>query len=156
MRRKDREVVDKAKIQDIIDRCYCCRIGFNDNGEVYIIPLNFGYEKTKESYTFYFHSAKEGKKIDLIHKSPNVGFELDTNYKLNEADIACEFSARFQSIIGNGVVSVVTDPEEKKKGLCSIMEHNTGGSNWDFNEIMLNSVCVFKMAVTKMACKEHL
>lgn len=29
MRRKDREVTDPALIQDIIQRCEVCRIGFN-------------------------------------------------------------------------------------------------------------------------------
>ena len=43
MRRKDREVTDEARIDEIISRCTCCRIGFNDSGEVYIVPLNFGY-----------------------------------------------------------------------------------------------------------------
>ena len=45
MRRKDREVTDEARIDEIISRCNCCRIGFNDSGEVYIVPLNFGYVK---------------------------------------------------------------------------------------------------------------
>ena len=44
MRRKDREVTNSAKIADIISRCTCCRIGFYDEKEVYIVPLNFGYE----------------------------------------------------------------------------------------------------------------
>ena len=39
MRRKDREITDEAKIDEIISRCNCCRIGFNDSGEVYIVPL---------------------------------------------------------------------------------------------------------------------
>ena len=43
MRRKDREVTDRGMIHEIIDRCMCCRIGFNDEGQVYIVPLSFGY-----------------------------------------------------------------------------------------------------------------
>ena len=35
MRRKDREVTDEARIDEIISRCNCCRIGFNDSGEVH-------------------------------------------------------------------------------------------------------------------------
>ena len=43
MRRKDREVTDSQKIREIILSCRCCRLGFYDNGEVYIVPLDFGY-----------------------------------------------------------------------------------------------------------------
>lgn len=155
MRRKDREITDTIRIADIISRCTCCRIGFHDDGEVYIVPLNFGYEARDNTYVFYFHGAREGRKIDLIQKNPHVGFEMDTNYALNEADMACGHSARFQSIIGNGTVSMVSELEEKKLGLSLLMEHNTGKREWDFDEKMLNAVAVFKMVVTKMSCKEH-
>lgn len=155
MRRKDREVKDSAKIEDIIKRCTCCRIGFNDDGEVYIVPLSFGYEINDDAYVIYFHGAKEGRKIELIQKSPKVGFEMDTNYALNEADVACSHSARFQSIIGNGVMSMVTALNEKQHGLSLIMEHNTGKKDWEFNEKMVNAVAVFKLTVTQMSCKEH-
>ena len=155
MRRKDREVTDPVKIADIISQCTCCRIGFYDEKEVYIVPLNFGYAEKDNTYVFYFHGAKEGRKLDLIAKSPSVGFEMDTNYALNKADIACGHSARFQSIVGNGVVSIVSEPEEKRLGLSLLMEHNTGKREWSFHKKMLEAVTVFKLEVTKLSCKEH-
>lgn len=155
MRRKDREVTDSKRIADVISRCSCCRIGFCDDGEVYIVPLNFGYERKDDTYILYFHGAKEGRKIQLIQKNPHAGFEMDTDYAVNEADIACGYSARFQSIIGNGIVSIVSEPEEKKRGLSLLMEHNTGKREWNFDENMLNAVAVFKLVVSGMSCKEH-
>lgn len=155
MRRKDREVTDSMKIENIISQCTCCRIGFYDDGEVYIVPLNFGYEIKNNTYIFYFHGAKEGRKINLINKNPLVGFEMDTNYVLNEADLACGYSARFQSIIGNGVVSIVSEINEKKLGLSLLMEHSTGKRDWNFDEKMLHAAAVFKLEVTRMSCKEH-
>ncbi len=80
---------------------------------------------------------------------------MDTNYALNEADIACSYSARFQSIIGNGIMNIVTEFDEKKHGLALIMKQNTGKKEWDFNEKMVNAVTVFKLEVTQMSCKEH-
>ena len=157
MRRKDREVTDSAKIQDVINRCTCCRIGFNDHGQVYIVPLNFGYEYVQDKYTLYFHGAKEGRKVDLIQSAPDVGFEMDTDYVLKtpDSDIACKCSARFQSVTGNGVVQMVTESEEKQHGLSLIMEHNTGKRDWIFEENMLRAVAVFKLEVTELSCKQH-
>ena len=158
MRRKDREVTDPMRIADIISRCTCCRIGFCDDGEVYIIPLNFGYQAKDSTYVFYFHGAKEGRKMDLIHKNPKVGFEMDTNlavYAKEGSDIACNYTARFQSVIGTGTVSIVSEPEEKKLGLSLLLEHNAGKQEWYFDEKMVNAVAVFKLEVTKMSCKEH-
>ncbi len=156
MRRKDREVTDAAKIEDILRRCTCCRVGFYDHGEVYIVPLSFGYERKGNTLMIYFHGAGEGRKAELIQRGPKVGFEMDTDYALNEADTACGHSARFQSIIGNGIMCLVTESEEKKHGLSLIMEHNTGKREWEFNEKMLRTTAVFKLEVTQMSCKEHL
>lgn len=47
MRRKDRGVTDSMKIADLIRRCSCGRIGFYNDGEVYIVSLNFGYKPNK-------------------------------------------------------------------------------------------------------------
>lgn len=155
MRRKEREVTDPKKIADVISRCSCCRIGFYDNGEVYIVPLSFGYERKDDIYILYFHGAKEGCKIQLIQKNPHVGFEMDTDYAVNETDIACGYSARFQCIIGKSIVSIVSELEEKKRGLSLLMEDNSGKREWNFDENMLNAVAVFKLVVYKMSCKEH-
>lgn len=155
MRRKDREITDMNQIYEIMDNCNCCRLGFYDEGEVYIVPLNFGYEKENETTVLYFHSAKEGRKIDLIGKVESVGFEMDTDYKLNEGEIACSYSAQFKSLIGTGTISLIEDKIEKEKALQAIMLHNTKKSNWKFNDSMINSVCVFKVLVHKLTCKFH-
>lgn len=156
MRRKDREVTDLEKIYQIMDDCACCRLGFYDDGEVYIVPLNFGYNKADDDeLVLYFHGAKAGRKVDLVTKGGMVGFEMDRDYKLNEADIACNYSARFQSIIGNGEVSFVEDMVEKKIGLQRIMYQNTKKDDWEFNDAMLQAVCVFKVTVKKLSCKVH-
>lgn len=91
MRRKDREILETEQIEKVIHSRHCCRIGFYDNGSIYIVPLNFRYEKNGEKRCFYFHGALTGRKIDLIQTGLPVGFEMDTNYQLNEAEHACGF-----------------------------------------------------------------
>lgn len=155
MRRKDREIVDYKEILEIIEKCDCCRVGFYDGNEVYIVPLNFGYEYIDNKLTLYFHGAKEGRKVDLMEVAPSVGFEMDVNYKLNEGEVACKYSAGFESIIGNGRISIIDELEDKKFGLGRLMLKATHKSDWDFPEAMINSVCVFKIEVTKLSCKRH-
>lgn len=155
MRRKDREITDREKIKSIILACHCCRLGFCDNGKVYIVPLNFGYDETADKRTFYFHGAKEGRKIDLILKNGYAGFELDTNYLLREGDIACEYTARFQSVIGEGRVSFIEEPKEKKEALLHIMKHHSDKGEWEFSDEMLHAVSLFKLEVEEISCKEH-
>ncbi len=157
LRRKDREITDNEKIKKIISECDCCRLGLNDNGKVYIVPLNFGFTEENGKYTFYFHGAKTGRKYDILKVNNYVGFELDTNHKIyfKNEDVACTYTSAFQSVIGNGRVTFIEDYEEKLKGLLELMKHNTEKSEWKFDERMINSVCVFKLEVEELSCKEH-
>ncbi|MBS6396796.1 MAG: pyridoxamine 5'-phosphate oxidase family protein [Clostridiales bacterium] len=156
MRRKDREVASPDRIREIISACHCCRLGFCDHGKVYIVPLNFGFSESDGKYSFYFHGAKEGRKADLIREYHYAGFEMDTNYRLNEGEEACGYSARFQSVIGSGKVDFIEDEAEKEKALQVIMCHNTGKSGWTFSEEALRHVGVFRLEAEELSCKEHL
>ncbi len=154
MRRNELEVTNNERIEEIIKDCYCMRLGFYDEGEVYIIPLNFGFERQNEKYTFYFHSAKEGRKIDIMQKNSAVGFELDTGYKLDISDNACNHTPDFQSIVGNGNIVIIEDFDEKIEALKLIMEHNTSKKDWEFAKESVKRVLVYKLEVTKISCKE--
>ena len=158
MKRKDREVLDEIKIDEFIRNCDCCRIGFYDkkNDEVYIVPLNFGYSNMDNKRIFYFHGAKEGRKIDLISKTKKVSIEMDSNHELIVGKMACNYSERYQSVMGIGIISFVEDKEEKAKALNEIMFQSTGEKDWEFPEPMLNSVVVFKIEVTSISVKERL
>ncbi len=155
MRRKDREVTDQAAIAEIINACSCARVGFVDDGQVYIVPMNFGHAKEDGRDVFYFHSGKEGRKIDLLKKCGNVGFEMDTDYAIREAAQACGYTAYYKSIIGQGEMEILTDIEEKKHGLRVLMKHNTGKDDWEFADKMVDAVHILKLTVCEMAAKEN-
>mgnify|MGYP001056677324 CR=1 FL=1 len=156
MSRKDREVTDPQRIEEIIAGCTCCRLGLCDGGSAYIVPLSFGYTRREDGgYTLYFHGAREGRKIDLIRRTGRASFEMDTGYQLRPGEAACSYSAAFRSVMGEGPVSFVEDAEEKRRALDMIMLKNTGRGGWEYSEKMLDAVCVFSLTVDELACKEH-
>ena len=128
------------------------RIAFYDEGDIYILPVNYGYSYD-EQYSFYFHGAKAGRKYELAKKNPTVGFEIDGNYRLLESDMACDFSATFQSVIGTGTLSLVEDNVEKINGLNAIMKQTTSKAEWNYSDEMLDAVAVFRLVVDKLSCK---
>ena len=153
MRRSDREITDVKSIEAFIAKEQIMRIAFYDNGEIYIVPVNYGYINDSGQYAFYFHGAKAGRKYELSKESPNIGFEIDGNYELLEADIACDFSAKFQSVVGTGMISIVEDREEKLKGLNALMKQASGKTEWQYSEEMMNAVAIYKVDVNEISCK---
>lgn len=152
MRRTDREITDENRIEEFIAREQILRIAFYDEGDIYIVPVNYGHSRD-EKYTFYFHGAKAGRKYELAKKCPSVGFEIDGNYRLLEGEEACDFSATFQSVIGTGVLSLVDDVAEKIEGLNAIMKQTTAKEQWHYSDEMLEAVAVFRLDVEKLSCK---
>lgn len=156
MRRCDREVTDFSHINDIISRCDCLRLGFVDNNEAYIVPVNFGFEIEQDNkLALYFHSAAEGRKAKLLPKQKYITFEMDTKHELVEADIACGFSCLYQCVMGKARVEIIQDNEKKKHGLNIIMAHYSKQNSWEYNEKMLDRVLVVKLSITELSCKEH-
>lgn len=154
MRRKEREVVDAAKIEEIIDKCDTCRLGMQDKGGPYIVPMSFGYARVDGVYELYFHSALEGRKIALLKTGNLVGFEMDTSHQLVQGPRACDYTMRYQSVIGTGR-PVFLEGEKKMNALERLMAHYAS-EKLPFSEKWLECIAVFKIVVEQLSCKENL
>lgn len=155
MRRKDREITNAEEIDAIIRNCDCCRIGLSDGKKVYIVPLNFGFEHMEEGRIFYFHSAAEGRKLDLVRENGCAGFELDCSHELKTGNRACDCSYLYESVIGEGKISIITEENEKIHGLNEIMRQYTGNGDNDFSPEAVSRTVVLKLEVTEISCKKH-
>ena len=130
MRRMDREVTDFSRMLEILQTCDCCRLGLVDGDEAYIVPMNFGIAQENGELILYFHTATEGRKIDLLKKQSAV-------------------------IMGRGIARLLTDPEDKIRGFRAIMSHYTKKTDWSFDAPCLDRVYVIKLTVTDWSCKVH-
>lgn len=154
MRREDREVTNITEKIEIINNCKVVRLAVKDEEGLYIVPLNFGYSYFNDKLTLYFHSAKEGRKLNAIEENSEVAFEMDCEHRLIEADIACLYGFSFKSIIGNGVASIVENIEEKKIALSLLMKHQAGKA-FTFEDKHAKAVTVFKVDVNNFSAKYH-
>ena len=50
MRRKDREVTDFEQIVDVLHSAHICHPCINDDGQVYVVPVNYGYDTYNEKH----------------------------------------------------------------------------------------------------------
>ena len=150
MRRKDREITDRDSINGIIARCKVCRIAFCDNGQPYVVPLNFGYDGKH----LYFHSAREGKKIEILKRNNRVGFEFDTLHEITTADAPCKWSAKYESVIGTGIAKFVESGLDKATALECILRQY-GGSFDEFDDSALSTVTIIRVAIVSITGKEN-
>ena len=155
MRRQDRRITDPAMIRAVLDKCRTLHLGLVEDGRVYIVPLNYGWTEENGRYILYAHSAAEGRKIDLIRGGADVGFEMETGVEYFDADTACGWGNRYESIIGEGRATLLETPEEKRQALAAIMAHYSARKDYTFEDAMVNLVQVIQIDVTALSCKIH-
>ena len=155
MRRQDRRITDPAMICAVLDKCRTLHLGLVEDGRVYIVPLNYGWTEENGRYILYAHSAAEGRKIDLIRGGADVGFEMETGVEYFDAETACGWGNRYESIIGEGRATLLETPEEKRQALAAIMAHYSARKDYTFEDAMVNLVQVIQIDVTALSCKIH-
>lgn len=149
MRRKEREISNQTIIEEILKQSTICRIALNDGEFPYIVPLNYGYT----NHTLYFHCATQGKKLDLIQKNNKVAFEIESGCEIIPHEESCKWTTKYRSIIGLGEIVILSDFEEKKKGLDVIMNHNGKEKN-SYNEKAVNNILVLKLSIQQISAKQ--
>jgi nitroimidazol reductase NimA-like FMN-containing flavoprotein (pyridoxamine 5'-phosphate oxidase superfamily) len=154
MRRKDKEVTDIENIELIINSSDVCRVAFADNNMPYIVTMNFGYSASPDQ-CLYFHSATEGRKLEMIKRNNHVCFEMDTDHKLYSALKACDWGMKFKSVVGYGNIHILSERDDKIRGLNCIMSHYSEGSVFEYDEKMLEKTLVIRLDIKEMTGKKR-
>ena len=157
MRRQEREITDIGEKINIIKKCKVCRVGLSDNNVPYIIPLNYGYTFDNGTLTLFFHSALEGKKLDILKNNNTACFEVDCDTALLESDTACDYGYAFKSVIGFGKIVMLENHDEKIFGLDIIMKHQTDKDTvFKYTQEQVQKVCVYTLLVESFTGKQRL
>ena len=149
MRRKESQIKEISEIEGIIRKATVCRIALCENDKPYLVPVCFGYA----DHTLYFHSAPEGKKLDILRKNNNVCFEMEIDTSAVENDKACAWSFRYKSVIGYGKALFVKDPALKQKALEIILSQYSN-RKFEIPENELRKTEVLKVEIDEITGKK--
>ena len=136
-------------MESILSEATVCRLGCDDYGKPYIVPLSFGYRKG----VIYIHSAHEGRKITLLQKNPECCIEVDECSEVVRDEKPCMWGMHYRSVICTGRAYFITDTEEKRDGLNCIINHY-GAESHNFSEKELQGVCVIRIDIAEMTGKK--
>jgi len=148
MRRSDREITDRENIDGIIRRCPICHLALCDEGQPYVVPLNFGYDGER----IFFHCAVEGRKVDIVRKNPRVCVEFAIPGAIAKGEQACDWGSTFESVIAFGQARILDQPDEKRTALACIMEQYSNES-WTFPDDMVARTCCIAVSVEEITGK---
>lgn len=117
MRRTDR-AQDRSFSLSVIDRCTHGVMSLSTGEPTpYCLPLSF----VRIEDALYFHCAREGRKVDLLRRFPQVCITFVGEDRPVFAAPAM-YTTFFQSAIVTGTASEVTDPAEKTAALRALCQ----------------------------------
>ena len=154
MRRRDREVTDLETIRAMLDTAKVLHLGLVDDGQPYVVPMNYGYTLEGEKLTFYVHGAKEGRKLDILRKSPACCVELECNCAPFVGEKACQYGYIYDSLMAFGKVQIVEDVEEKARALTILMKTQTE-KDFVFDEKLASIVTVLRIDCDSFTAKRR-
>jgi uncharacterized protein len=150
MRRKDRQITDRAEIDAILVEGNLMRIALVDGDMPFLVPVHYVFD----GKDLFFHSAKAGSKMEILARNDNVCFEVSLDHGTIEAEAACDFEAKHRTAIGIGKASAVEDEAEKISVLDKIVARFTD-RRFDFPKATLAQTAVTRIEIVSIKGKKH-
>lgn len=149
---RTRKIDRKDLINDIINRCLVCYVGMADeNGVPYVVPFNFGFRDE----VIYLHSAKTGKKMDILRANNRVCVVFSTDHALRyqSETVACSYGMKYRSVQVTGHIEFIENFEEKITVLNIFMKKYSG-REFTFNSPSIHEVAIYKVIPEKITGRE--
>ncbi len=129
MRRKQCEIRERKTIDAILERCTIGRLAtLGQDGYPYITPVNYVYTEG----AIYFHSAREGEKIDNIRANAKVCFEVDIPLSYlglgyDTQQRVCQLHQLYHCVVLRGKAEIITESKAKVKALNALIASHEQG-----------------------------
>ena len=154
MTKRERQVTDESRIEEILDTAKVLHLGLCVNNEPYVVPMNYGWTREGGKLVIYLHSAVRGKKLDMLQANPKVFFELDCDRVPFEGELPCQYGMTYASVMGRGTARILEDVAEKEEAMSVLMKTQTG-KDFSFNERLVSIVAVIRIDVEEYIAKER-
>lgn len=150
MRRREREITDRSEIEAIIKQERIMHLAFADGGTPFLVPVFYAWDGA----SLYVHSARQGRKVDIMERNPTVCFEISQTDGVVESEEACDFEARHRTVIGYASASFVEEESEKIRALDLIVGRFTD-QQFVYPPAKVAATAVIRLMVLSLTGKSH-
>jgi uncharacterized protein len=95
-------ILEQGEIEKLLSENVVGRLGCHADGRTYVVPMSYAYEDG-----WVYGRAREGLKIDMMRKNPEVCFEVDRTNEMSN----------WKSVIAWGKFEEISNTEERNKAL---------------------------------------
>ncbi|MHC0432864.1 pyridoxamine 5'-phosphate oxidase family protein [Streptomyces sp. O3] len=129
-RARDRASYDRTLVHSIIDEAYVCHLGFVRDGAPVVLPTMHA----RLGERLYVHGSSGSRPLRMAGRpDPGLAVCLTVTHVdgLVLARSAFHHSLNYRSVVVHGVARQVTDPDEKRVALDTLVDHAIPGRSRD-------------------------
>lgn len=142
---------DFATIAAILDEAFVCHIGFETNGQPYVLPTIYG----RDDRMLYMHGAASGRLLNAIASADAICVTVTLVDGLVLARSGFHSSINYRSVVVLGTAEVV-NASERERVLKIISDHVVPG-RWEslrpVNAMELEQTTVLQMKIVEASAK---
>lgn len=143
---------DEETVYQILDSAFVCHVGFNVDGQPYVIPTNYG----RSGNVLYIHGSAASRMLRTLSEGVPVCVTVTHLDGIVLARSAFHHSVNYRSVVILGTARLVNDHAEKTEVLRIFTEHVMKG-RWDDvrqpTEQELKATTVLSLALEEVSAK---
>jgi nitroimidazol reductase NimA-like FMN-containing flavoprotein (pyridoxamine 5'-phosphate oxidase superfamily) len=151
-RKKNRAVTDRRALHEVLDEALICHLGLLLNDSPVVLPTGFG----RDGETLYLHGSTGAGNLRAAAQGIDVCVTATLLDGIVYARSLNNHSMNYRCAVVHGKAKLITDSEERLRGLRVITEHLSPGS-WDYargpNAKELASVAVLSLDLGEASVK---
>lgn len=143
---------DGETIYPILDAAFLAHVGFQTNGQPFVIPTLYGREEGK----LYLHGSAASRMLRELETGVPACVTVTLVDGLVLARSAFHHSMNYRSVVAFGVARTISDPAEKIRALRIISEHLMPGRWNDVrrpSEKELKATAVLEFSIEEASAK---
>src|SRR5437016_10652930 len=152
VREPERGVYDRDAVYRILDEGFICHVGFNLDGQPFVIPTSYG----RSGDNLYIHGSAASRMLRNLDTGIPVSLTVTLLEGLVLARSIFNHSMNYRSVVVLGTAVAVLDAKEKLQALESLSEHILPG-RWaesrQPNERELKQTLVMRLPIEEFSAK---
>jgi uncharacterized protein len=152
VREPDRAVYDREAVYRILDEGFLCHVGFNIDGQPFVIPTGYG----RSGDNLYIHGSAASRMLRNLDGGIPVCVTVTLLDGLVLARSIFNHSMNYRSVVILGTATAVQDPAEKLEALRRLSERILPGRWADSrqpNEKELKATLALRLPITEFSAK---
>jgi nitroimidazol reductase NimA-like FMN-containing flavoprotein (pyridoxamine 5'-phosphate oxidase superfamily) len=152
VREAERGVYDRDVAYQILDEGFICHVGFDVDGQPFVIPTGYG----RSGDTLYIHGSAASRMLRNLDQGIPVCVTVTLLDGLVLARSIFNHSMNYRSVVILGTATAVQDPDEKLKALRLLSEHILPGRWADArypSEKELKATLALRLPITEFSAK---